>query len=182
MKRKKRFSQDRCQNQIQYFKRTPQNGGLNSCSNGSCPTGATGIGWTGATGPTGVTGPTGMGFGAIEPFDITRAPGYEVGQVVTFQGSTYVVNTNAPIGIPGTSPEYTLIAAAGATGATGSAGPTGFTGVTGVQGATGVTGATGVQGATGVTGVGGVSGVTGARGNTGATGVTGPAGFKERQG
>ncbi|MDN4638609.1 hypothetical protein QCD73_19230, partial [Bacillus sp. PsM16] len=67
------------------------------------------------------------------------APTYPVGQVVTYEGGTYIVNTAPPTGTPDTSPDYTLLAAAGVTGATGD---TGATGVTGATGATGDTGAT----------------------------------------
>ncbi|MGM0966929.1 MAG: BclA C-terminal domain-containing protein, partial [Bacillota bacterium] len=60
------------------------------------------------------------------------------------------VNTAPPTGTPDTSPDYTLLAAAGTTGATGEMGSTGLTGATGVTGATGEMGSTGVTGATGV--------------------------------
>ncbi|KYG26931.1 hypothetical protein [Alkalihalobacillus trypoxylicola] len=90
-------------------------------------------------------------------FDPVAAPGYPVGQVVTFEGSTYVVNNAPPTGTPGTSPDYTLLAAAGATGITGPAGVTGVTGATGI----GITGPAGVTGVTGVTGIPGVTGATG---------------------
>ncbi|WP_243514147.1 BclA C-terminal domain-containing protein, partial [Priestia filamentosa] len=72
------------------------------------------------------------------------------------------------------SPDYTLLAAAGATGITG---PTGLTGATGVAGPTGLTGVTGVTGPTGLTGLTGVTGPTGLTGATGVTGVTGPTGL-----
>ncbi|MFB8733619.1 hypothetical protein ACEQPO_05685 [Bacillus sp. SL00103] len=39
--------------------------------------------------------------------------------MVTYEGGTYVVNTAPPTGTPDTSPDYTLLAAAGATGVTG---------------------------------------------------------------
>ncbi|MCY7589362.1 collagen-like repeat preface domain-containing protein, partial [Bacillus safensis] len=107
--------------------------------------GATGTGPTGVTGdpgPTGATGATGVGLTGVVPFDAAAAPGYPVGQVVTYEGETYLVNTASPTGTPDTSPDYTLLAAAGATGVTGATG-TGATGATGETGATGVTGATG---------------------------------------
>ncbi|OMF37141.1 hypothetical protein BK136_30590, partial [Paenibacillus amylolyticus] len=63
--------------------------------------------------------------------------------VVTFNGNTYITNVVSPTGTPGTSPDYTLLAGAGATGVTGATG-VGVTGSTGVTGASGVTGATGV--------------------------------------
>ncbi|AKL84077.1 FliK2 [Bacillus atrophaeus UCMB-5137] len=127
-----------------------------------------------SAGPTGPTGVTGAGLQGIVPFDPLAAPGYEAGQTVTFNGSSYVANTSSPSGTPGTSADYTLLAAAGTNGATGSTGPTGTTGVTGITGPTGLTGATGVTGVTGATGV---TGVTGPTGVTGATGITGPTGF-----
>ncbi|MGM0966919.1 MAG: BclA C-terminal domain-containing protein, partial [Bacillota bacterium] len=51
------------------------------------PAGATGAG---ATGPTGATG---VGLTGVVPFDPAAAPGYPAGQVVTSNGSTYIVNT-----------------------------------------------------------------------------------------
>ncbi|MCY7602016.1 collagen-like repeat preface domain-containing protein, partial [Bacillus altitudinis] len=107
--------------------------------------GATGTGPTGVTGdpgPTGATGATGVGLTGVVPFDAAAAPGYPLGQVVTYEGGTYLANTASPTGTPDTSPDYTLLAAAGATGDTGATGATG-TGATGDTGATGATGATG---------------------------------------
>ncbi|MGL4450703.1 MAG: hypothetical protein ACRCTZ_05890, partial [Sarcina sp.] len=103
--------------------------------------GATGV--TGATGPigirgiTGATGATGAGLNGITAYNPINAPGYQPGQVVTYNGSSYVVNVANPQGIPGSSPDYTLLAAMGATGATG------VTGAIGIMGPTGATGATG---------------------------------------
>ncbi|MDR4271330.1 collagen-like repeat preface domain-containing protein, partial [Bacillus pumilus] len=104
-------------------------------------------GAVGPAGPAGPIGPTGVGLTGIVAFDPAVAPTYPVGQVVTYDGSTYVVNTAPPTGTPDTSPDYTLLAAAGATGETGATG----TGATGATGATGVTGATGEIGPTGAT-------------------------------
>ncbi|MFE0616018.1 collagen-like repeat preface domain-containing protein, partial [Bacillus altitudinis] len=105
----------------------------------------------GPAGATGATGATGVGLTGIVAFDPADAPTYPEGQVVTFDGSTYVANTASPTGTPGTSPDYTLLAAAGDTGATGVTGATG-TGATGATGDTGTTGATGATGDTGATG------------------------------
>ena len=135
-----------------------------------------------AAGEAGATGATGVGLTGIVAFDPATSPTYPVGQVVIFEGGTYVVNTASPTGTPDTSPDYTLLAAAGdtgstgATGVTGDTGATGATGVTGVTGDTGATGATGVTGGTGATGVTGDTGATGVTGDTGVTGVTGVTG------
>ena len=135
-------------------------------------TGVTGItgftGETGSTGATGITGATGVGLSGVVPFDPAVAPTYPAGQVVTFNGSTYITNVAGPTGTPGTSPDYTLLAGAGATG---------VTGATGVIGETGVTGATGITGITGATGVTGITGFTGETGSTGITGITGATGI-----
>lgn len=131
----------------------------------------------GPTGSTGPTGATGAGLQGITPFDPAAAPFYLAGQVVLYEGSSYVVNISNPSGVPGTSPDYTLLASAGPTGPAGTTGDTGGTGVTGVTGPTGATGASGGTGVTGPTGITGVTGVTGPTGVTGATGITGPIGF-----
>ncbi|QZT42179.1 BclA C-terminal domain-containing protein [Bacillus amyloliquefaciens] len=144
------------------------------------PTGPTGaVGPAGATGPTGAIGPTGVtgaGLQGIVAFNPLIAPTYTTGQVVLYNGSSYVANVNSPAGTPGASADYTLLAAAGITGATGATGPTGSTGATGDTGPTGITGATGgtgPTGSTGVTGDTGPTGITGAAGGTGPTGSTG---------
>ncbi|WP_432681454.1 BclA C-terminal domain-containing protein [Bacillus velezensis] len=107
---------------------------------------------TGATGPTGPTGVTGAGLQGIVAFNPLIAPTYTTGQVVLYNGSSYVANVNSPSGTPGASADYTLLAAAGSTGTTGGTGPTGITGATGGTGPTGITGATGGIGPTGITG------------------------------
>ncbi|MEH7816484.1 BclA C-terminal domain-containing protein [Bacillus velezensis] len=147
------------------------------------PTGATGptgaIGPAGATGPTGPTGVTGAGLQGIVAFNPLSAPTYTTGQVVLYNGSSYVANVNSPVGTPGASADYTLLAAAGSTGTTGGTGPTGITGATGGTGPTGITGATGGTGPTGITGATGgtgPTGITGATGGTGPTGITGATG------
>ncbi|PAC80181.1 BclA C-terminal domain-containing protein [Bacillus velezensis] len=108
---------------------------LDSISN--IPTLAGPTGPTGAIGPTGVTG---VGLQGIVAFNPLIAPTYTTGQVVLYNGSSYVANVNSPAGTPGASADYTLLAAAGSTGATGGTGPTGSTGVTGGTGPTGSTG------------------------------------------
>ncbi|MGG1216671.1 collagen-like protein [Priestia endophytica] len=136
-------------------------------------------GATGVTGPTGLTGATGIGLDGVVPFDPAAAPSYPAGQVVTYNGSLYITDVAAPTGTPDTSPDYTLLAAAGATGVTGPTGldgVTGVTGPTGLAGVTGVTGPTGLDGVTGATGPTGLDGVTGATGPTGLDGVTGATG------
>nr|WP_205747601.1 collagen-like protein [Bacillus velezensis] len=140
------------------------------------PTGA--IGPAGATGPTGPIGPmgvTGAGLQGIVAFNPLTAPTYTTGQVVLYNGSSYVANVNSPSGTPETSADYTLLAAAGSTGATGSTGPTGVTGVTGGTGSTGITGVTGPTGVTGATGI------TGPPGSTG-TSLTATSGYASNTG
>ncbi|MFP3844779.1 collagen-like domain-containing protein, partial [Priestia filamentosa] len=101
----------------------------------------------GVTGPTGIQGPsgspgptgtTGIGLDGVIPFDPAAAPSYPAGQLVTYNGSLYIADIAGPTGTPDTSPDYTLLAAAGVTGPTGIQGPSGVTGVPGPTGATGV--------------------------------------------
>ncbi|MCY7658213.1 collagen-like protein, partial [Bacillus safensis] len=132
-----------------------------------------------ASGETGPTGPTGIGLIGVEAYDPVMATTYSVGQVVTYGGGTYIVDSAPPSGTPDTSSDYTLLAApgeTGPTGATGITGSTGPTGATGITGSTGPTGATGITGATGPTGATGITGSTGSTGATGITGSTGPTG------
>ncbi|WP_458123114.1 collagen-like repeat preface domain-containing protein [Paenibacillus sp. Z3-2] len=87
------------------------------------PAGA--IGPVGPVGPQGAPGPAGapgVGLNNITAFDPALGPTYAQGQVVSFNGSLYVVNVNGPIGTPGSSPDYTLLLAGGTTGATGGTG------------------------------------------------------------
>ncbi|MGM0748922.1 MAG: BclA C-terminal domain-containing protein [Bacillota bacterium] len=141
------------------------------------PAGAIGpTGATGATGPAGPTGVTGAGLQGIVVFNPLVAPTYTVGQVVLYNGSSYVVNTASPAGFPDASADYTLLASAGPTGSTGPTGATGASGATGVTGPTGITGVTGVTGPTGTAGVAGITGATGVTGVTGPTGFTGATG------
>lgn len=122
-----------------------------------CPPGP-----VGPKGGTWATGATGVGLTGSVVFNAVDAPNYSAGLVVTYDGSTYITNVESPQGLPGSSPDYTLLASKGENG-----------GITGVTGVTGVTGSTGVTGATGVTGITGTTGATGATGVTGRTGATG---------
>ncbi|WP_280145924.1 BclA C-terminal domain-containing protein [Bacillus amyloliquefaciens] len=160
----------------------------------------------GPTGPTGPTGATGAGLTGLTAFDPAAAPFYTAGQVVLYEGASYVVNINNPSGIPGTSPDYTLLAAAGPTGPTGvtgaglqgivpfdplaapsyTAGQTvtfnGSSYVANVNSPAGTPGASAdytllaAAGTAGATGGTGITGATGATGPTGITGVTGATG------
>ena len=140
------------------------------------------MGFPGPTGATGATGPAGPGLSEATVFDPTAV--YSAGDLVYYNGSLYRVAVNNPSGTPGTSPDFTLLTAAGptgATGATGPIGPTGPQGVQGLQGVPGATGATGPAGSTGATGPTGAS-VTGETGPTGATGLAGATGATGRTG
>ncbi|WP_302481036.1 BclA C-terminal domain-containing protein [Bacillus amyloliquefaciens] len=158
----------------------------------------------GSTGPIGPTGATGAGLTGLTAFDPAAAPFYTAGQVVLYEGASYVVNINNPSGIPGTSPDYTLLAAAGPTGPTGPTGVTGaglqgivpfdplaaaaytagqpvtFNGssyVANVNSPAGTPGASADYTLLAAAGITGATGVSGPTGFTGATGVSGPTGI-----
>ncbi|BBP89942.1 hypothetical protein BsIDN1_35600 [Bacillus safensis] len=61
-----------------------------------------------ASGETGPTGPTGIGLSGVEAYDPVMATTYSVGQVVTYGGGTYIVDSAPPSGTPDTSSDYTL--------------------------------------------------------------------------
>lgn len=110
-------------------------------------TGTTGI--TGATGATGPFGANGAGLNGQLNFDPNDANNYSLYQVILYDGNIYAVIHTPPSGVPGSSPDYLLLAAVGSTGEPGITGPTGNLGVTGtVAGVTGLTGETGELGAT----------------------------------
>ena len=155
-------------------------------------TGATGpqgpagpMGPVGAAGPVGPTGPTGS-LGAVYQGAWSSETAYTAGNVVYYNGSSYMATQDGANQQPNTNPSsWSPLAQKGATGPTGPAGeagsmgpagPTGATGLTGPTGATGATGPAGPTGATGPTGLTGPTGATGPAGPTGLTGATGPAG------
>ena len=154
------------------------------------PTGPQGPqGFQGLQGPMGPTGSMGPGLSEAGIFDSNRQ--YLLGDLVYWNGSLYRANVNFPMGIPGVSPDFDLITAAGPTGPTGptgaqgARGPMGLQGPVGPQGPQGVAGPTGaagpqgpqgVAGPTGAAGLQGPQGIQGVTGPTGATGPTGPAG------
>lgn len=107
----------------------------------------------GPVGPQGVAGPAGITWQGAYASTAT----YGLNDAVTWQGQSWLSNNASNHGnTPGTTADWVLLAAAGATGAQGLPGPQGLqglkgdTGVAGPQGAKGDTGATGPQGETGM--------------------------------
>jgi hypothetical protein len=146
--------------------------------------GATGA--AGGTGPAGSSGPQGP-QGAAGPVGPAGSPGlvyegtysstanYAVGDVVVFQGSSFVSLVGFNVGnTPGVSPgDWGVLTAQGPAGPTGAQGLPGPTGAAGALGPVGPPGSTGAQGAQGIPGESGAQGIPGA---TGAQGLQGPAG------
>ncbi|MGH0328718.1 phage tail fiber protein [Sinorhizobium meliloti] len=129
------------------------------------PTGATGgtgpqgpAGPTGPQGPTGPTGPQGT-KGMKWEGAYSSATAYQVDDVVSYGGASYICIVGSTNRTPSGNPTYWSLVSA--KGDTGPQGPTGPTGSTGPQGPTGATGPQGIQGI---------------KGNTGATGPQGPEG------
>jgi collagen type VII alpha len=147
------------------------------------PQGEMGESVQGATGPEGsqgVAGPAGSP-GLVYQGAYSSVGDYALGDVVVFQGSSYVSLTRFNVGqTPGVSPAYwgvlTAQGPAGATGVQGVAGPMGAQGLLGPVGPPGSTGAQGAQGAAGEAGGQGIPGTTGATGLQGPMGAEGPAG------
>ena len=66
-----------------------------------------------------VAADSGFFSGSVIPFSEEAESSYQQGQVVTYNGSTYLVNRSTPSGAPNTSADYVLLAAAGAAGPAG---------------------------------------------------------------
>ena len=129
----------------------------------------------GAIGPQGQQGPQGVagtGFKWRGAFVCDGTTTYAVGDVISYQGSSWI-NNSFPIGgcvQPPFAP-WELLAQQGATGAQGPAGPMGPQGPQGVQGLRGVPGLPGIQGPPGVDGAPGATGPQGPQGPGGFTGM-----------
>ncbi len=133
-------------------------------------------GGVGPAGPQGIAGPTGA-QGLTFEGDYSPVANYEVGDAVSFGGSSYVSLAAGNRGqTPGVSPgSWALLAAAGAAGAKGAdgaAGPAGVQGVAGPAGAQGAQGPQGLLGPQGPVGSAGPAGAQGPQGVQGAVGVT----------
>ncbi len=141
----------------------------------------------GPVGPQGQVGPAGPAGspGLVYQGTYGSTENYSLGDVVVFQGSSYVSLTAFNAGqTPGVSPAYwgTLTAQgpAGATGAQGTSGiqgPQGSIGPVGPPGSTGAQGAQGIPGEAGAQGIPGAQGAQGLQGPMGAEGPAGPVGM-----
>lgn len=67
----------------------------------------------------GATESTGRGVLGITPFNLYNSAFYTLGQIVTYEGSTYIVTTSPPQGTPENSLDYMLLGAKEATGTNG---------------------------------------------------------------
>jgi collagen type VII alpha len=151
------------------------------------PQGAMGESVQGTIGPqglAGVVGPAGSP-GLVYRGMYSSEGNYSLGDVVVFQGSSYVSLTGFNVGqTPGVSPAYWGVLTAqgpagstGATGASGQMGAQGLLGPVGPPGSTGAQGAQGIPGEAGSQGIPGTSGPTGLQGPMGAEGPAGPVGM-----
>ncbi|WP_160115257.1 DNRLRE domain-containing protein [Bryocella elongata] len=138
------------------------------------PTGA--VGNTGAPGATGATGAQGAPMSFAGGWSTSQA--YNVGDAVSYGGSSYIAIASNSGREPDASPAYwSLLAASGAIGPSGAMGPTGLQGPLGYPGATGPQGDAGPQGVAGPIGPAGATGSTGVAGPQGVAGATGAAGI-----
>ena len=149
----------------------------NTCCGDCC------IGPMGPRGPRGFQGPAGQaGTGLETVIPCVEGSFYRAGTMVFYNGAMYQVAGDNPMGIPGVSPDFLLVTAAGPTGpqgpagAPGEVGPAGPAGAPGAVGPTGPAGPAGVPGAVGPVGPAGAPGAVGPTGPAGAPGAVGPAG------
>jgi collagen type VII alpha len=144
------------------------------------PQGAQGQSIQGSAGPQGVMGVAGPAGspGLVYQGLYTPEGNYSLGDVVVFQGSSFVSLTGFNVGqSPGLSPAYWgVLTAQGSPGSTGAQGGAGPQGVQGLLGPVGPPGSTGAQGAQGIPGEAGGQGIPGTTGSTGLSGPMGPQG------
>jgi hypothetical protein len=143
-------------------------------------------GLTGPAGPVGVAGPTGATGvagapgkpGLVYQGDYSSVTNYALGDVVFFQGASYVSLVEGNRGSsPAVSPgQWGVLTAQGPTGATGVQGPQGVAGPQGLPGSVGPPGEQGPQGLQGIPGQAGAQGATGPAGAQGLSGPIGPQG------
>ena len=158
--------------------------GVTGATGAQGPIGESVPGPMGPQGPVGAVGPAGSP-GLVYQGVYNSAGNYSLGDVVVFQGSSYVSLTGSNVGqTPGVSPAYwgTLTAqgpagAMGAQGVPGVQGPQGLIGPVGPPGSTGAQGAQGIPGETGAQGIPGTPGATGLQGAMGPEGPAGPVGM-----
>jgi hypothetical protein len=118
----------------------------------------------------GVGGGSGGGVGVAYQGTYAATPNYELNDIVSFQGSSYISLVAGNVGnTPNASPGQWGVLALGAVGIQG---PQGLVGPAGPPGLTGPQGATGAAGPMGATGP---AGAQGAQGPAGAQGPQGPA-------
>jgi len=154
--------------------------GIAGPAGASGPPGAMGESVQGPAGPQGVAGAMGPAGspGLVYRGMYSSEGNYLLGDVVMFQGSSYVSLTGFNVGqTPGVSPAYWgVLTAQGPAGATGAQGEAGPQGAQGLLGPVGPPGATGAQGAQGIAGEAGGQGIPGPMGATGLSGPMGPQG------
>jgi len=92
-----------------------------------CGGSAAGQGPDGPMGPVGATGPAGPGI--ISEFNPDDASNYKKGQLIVDGGNLYLVNKDDPQGVPGSSPDYTLLPPDVTEGPAGPEGPQGPPGI-----------------------------------------------------
>jgi hypothetical protein len=147
------------------------------------PQGEMGLSVQGAAGPQGSVGAVGPAGspGLVYQGAYSSEGNYALGDVVVFEGASYVSLTGFNVGqTPGVSAaSWGTLTAQGPTGAMGPQGVAGATGGQGLLGPVGPPGSTGEQGAQGIAGEAGgqgIPGTTGAQGLSGPMGPEGPAG------
>jgi hypothetical protein len=136
--------------------------GVSGTSGTSGEDGDTGeSGTNGTSGTSGQTGTSGTSGGLNYMGDYDSLSLYNINDVVTYDGSSYVSVINLNSGLnPETEPEWSLIATKGTSGTSGNNGTSGTRGTSGTNGTTGTSGTSGTVGTSGTSGVLALSGST----------------------
>ena len=134
---------------------------------------AGGNGTSGSAGSSGVSGTSGYNgyFDTTWAGDFQLAYNYGGGEVVYFEGSSYlVVNPTTGTETPSNSSGiFYPVALGGSNGTSGTAGTSGTSGLSGTAGSSGISGTSGTSGISGTSGVNGTSGTSGISGTSGTS-------------
>jgi hypothetical protein len=129
-------------------------------------------GTSGTDGANGTSGTSGLGF--TWSYGWNSGTTYNTNEVVSYNGSSYVSNTDNNTGNqPDLGGSWSLMAQAGANGTSGTDGTSGTSGESGTSGTDGASGTSGIDGTSGTSGVDGVAGTSGTSGESGTSGTSG---------
>jgi hypothetical protein len=132
-------------------------------------------GSSGTAGSSGTSGSSGIGFDYTGEWYVNTS--YQVNDVVTYDGQSYVALIDNVAKQPSIWPSvWQVFSAAGSSGTSGTSGTSGSSGSSGTSGSNGSSGTSGSNGSSGTSGSSGSNGSSGTSGSSGSDGSSGTSG------